>query len=296
MPWDPPPERHSVDSDNPGHLGGGAAARGGGVPEEQFGLAPHGGGEAGEEAQEGADHARAGRCPVVALRHLLRFPLRPYTRRGKTLGKAASERWEKSDKEHKADIANYLNGLMAARKLDAEGRNAESLRKYRDRMARVAERRGDDDHSLLPDKLAKGKSEADRAASEAGKAEAEARWADWLERSKVDRNDAVASASRARAGSVGSGGNRYCGWFRGKDYKTRADYEKAVFDAAEVGGVRTEEVEVLRRNYRGEPVRTRTKRCPVADVVVELEAIDRGDNGNRKMPGVGNGNKMSDVK
>lgn len=108
-----------------------------------------------------------------------------------------------------------------------------------------------------------------RAEADADAAETKAGRADEYEQSRIAKNKAAASASYARANAAG-GGNKYYGEFRGKKYTTRADYEKAVLDAAREAGVDIYDTEVTEKNWNGTPRKERRVKRSIAAIAAEV--------------------------
>lgn len=205
----------------------------------------------------------------------------------KTASQKTRERWEKLEKERRENMKEYMSWLMRAQQADDAYDDNE--RAWQRQLGLDEDKRKRDEEA---DNRAKAeedrkKAEEDRkkelhpfamreAEGKAEVAEAEAAHADEYQKSRIRRNDAAASASNARARDA-SGGSRYYGEFRGKSYKTQADYEKAVMDAAKESGVDAYTEEVLQRNYKGDPLKTRRVKRPIAEVAAEIDAIDRRD-------------------
>lgn len=217
-------------------------------------------------------------------------------RPAETQSEKTRKRWDKLTAERNANMTAYINGLMRARQADDAYNDNErawqrqlgldKIKQERDKAAdaraEAKEKRDAEMHDL--NKQLRN-NQITQAEYEAKKAEVEARYAPQLEESKIGRNraaagasNASASASRARAryyDNGGSSGNRYYGQFRGKSYKTQADYEKAVMDAAKDSGVALYEEEVLERNNKGEPRKTRRVKRSIAAIAAEVDAKDR---------------------
>lgn len=203
----------------------------------------------------------------------------------KTASQKTRERWEKLEKERKEDRNAYLAWLMRAQQADdAYDDNERAWKRQLGLDEDKRKRDGEADERARAEEDRK-KAEEDRkeelhpfavraAEGKAKVAEAEADHADEYQKSRIRRNDAAANASRARANEAG-GGSRYYGEFRGKSYKTQADYEKAVMDAAKENGVETYAEEVLQRDYKGNPMKTRRVKRPIAEVAAEIDAKDR---------------------
>ena len=204
------------------------------------------------------------------------------------------ERWEKLAAERNTNMKAYIDGLMKARQADdaynaserewARQLGIDKVKQERDKAAEeretAKEKRAKELH---PYALRKAEGEAQAA-------ESKARYADEYEQSRIGQNRAAAGASRARAsyyGSGGSSGGRYYGEFRGEKYKTQADYEKAVLDAARDTGVKIYEEQVTEWNYDQKPSKQRVVARSIADIAAELEAKESD---NSTMPGVGGGN------
>lgn len=207
-----------------------------------------------------------------------------------TASQRVKDRWDKLAADRNANMTAYINGLMRARQADDAYNDNErawqrqlgldKIKQERDKAAdaraEAKEKRDAEMHDL--NKQLRN-NQITQAEYEAKKAEVEARYAPQLEESKIGRNraaagasNASASASRARAryyDNGGSSGNRYYGEFQGKTYKTQADYEKAVLDAARDAGVETYE-EVEETDSYGLTSRKRKKRS-IADIAAEVD-------------------------
>ena len=211
-----------------------------------------------------------------------------------TASQRTKERWDRLVADRNANMAAYINGLMKARQADDEYNAKErewkrqlGLDKVKAERDKAADARAEEEEKRKRElhpfevRTAEGKAKA---------AESQAKYADDYEASKVERNKASAGASRASASAsyararAADGGSRYHGRFRGNDYKTSADYEKAVMDAVRVyGDISTDEV--LERDYWGNPTKTRKK--SIAELAAEVEERDKnglgwglGDNTN----------------
>lgn len=209
-----------------------------------------------------------------------------------TASQRTRERWDRLAAERNANMTAYINGLMRARQADdtyndnerawARQLGLDKVKEERDKAAdaraEAKEQRDQEMHDL--NKQLRN-NQITQAEYEAKKAEVEARYAPQLEESKIGRNraaagasNASASASRARAryyDNGGSSGNRYYGEFQGKTYKTQADYEKAVLDAARDAGVDIYDTEVTERNFKGEPRKQRRVKRSIAAIAAEVD-------------------------
>ena len=230
-----------------------------------------------------------------------------------TQSEKTKKRWDKLAAERNANMTAYINGLMRARQADDTYNDNErawqrqlgldKIKQERDKAAdaraEAKEKRDAEMHDL--NKQLRN-NQITQAEYEAKKAEVEARYAPQLEQSKINRNKAAAgasnasaSASRARAryyDNGGSSGNRYYGEFQGKKYKTQADYEKAVLDAARDAGVDIYDTEVTERNYKGEPRKQRRVKRSIAAIAAEVDEKTNQFNVEdyRRGGGTGNGN------
>lgn len=209
-----------------------------------------------------------------------------------TASQRVKDRWDKLAADRNANMTAYINGLMRARQADdaydynerqwARQLGLDKIKQQRDKAAdaraEAKEKRDAEMHDL--NKQLRN-NQITQAEYEAKKAEVEARYAPQLEESKIGRNraaagasNASASASRARAryyDNGGSSGNRYYGEFQGKTYKTQADYEKAVLDAARDAGVDIYDTEVTERNFKGEPRKQRRVKRSIAAIAAEVD-------------------------
>lgn len=230
-----------------------------------------------------------------------------------TQSEKTRKRWDKLTAERNANMTAYINGLMRARQADDAYNDNErawqrqlgldKIKQERDKAAdaraEAKEKRDAEMHDL--NKQLRN-NQITQSEYEAKKAEVEARYAPQLEQSKINRNKAAAgasnasaSASRARAryyDNGGSSGNRYYGEFQGKKYKTQADYEKAVLDAARDAGVDIYDTEVTERNYKGEPRKQRRVKRSIAAIAAEVDEKTNQFNVEdyRRGGGTGNGN------
>ena len=230
-----------------------------------------------------------------------------------TASQRVKDRWDKLAADRNANMTAYINGLMRARQADdayddnerqwARQLGLDKIKQQRDKAAdaraEAKEKRDAEMHDL--NKQLRN-NQITQSEYEAKKAEVEARYAPQLEQSKINRNKAAAgasnasaSASRARAryyDNGGSSGNRYYGEFQGKKYKTQADYEKAVLDAARDAGVDIYDTEVTERNYKGEPRKQRRVKRSIAAIAAEVDEKTNQFNVEdyRRGGGTGNGN------
>ena len=231
-----------------------------------------------------------------------------------TQSEKTKKRWDKLTAERNANMTAYINGLMRARQADDTYNDNErawqrqlgldKIKQERDKAAdaraEAKEKRDAEMHDL--NKQLRN-TQITQAEYEAKKAEVEARYAPQLEQSKINRNKAAAgasnasaSASRARAryyDNGGSSGNRYYGEFQGKKYKTQADYEKAVLDAARDAGVDIYDTEVTERNYKGEPRKQRRVKRSIAAIAAEVDEKTNQFNVDDYRRGGGTGNSNS---
>lgn len=209
-----------------------------------------------------------------------------------TASQRTKERWDRLAAERNANMTAYINGLMKARQADDAYNDNERAWKRQlgldkikqkrdeeaDERARAEEERKKELHPFAV-RTAEGKAKA---------AEAEAEYADEYERSRIRRNDAAAGASDASASASrsraryydrgGSGATKYYGEFRGKSYKTQADYERAVLNAAKDSGVSIYDEEVIERDHKGNPRKTRRVKRSIADIAAEVDNKDRDFN------------------
>lgn len=231
-----------------------------------------------------------------------------------TQSEKTKKRWDKLTAERNANMTAYINGLMRARQADDTYNDNErawqrelgldKIKQERDKAAdaraEAKEKRDAEMHDL--NKQLRN-NQITQAEYEAKKAEVEARYAPQLEQSKINRNKAAAgasnasaSASRARAryyDNGGSSGNRYYGEFQGKKYKTQADYEKAVLDAARDAGVDIYDTEVTERNYKGEPRKQRRVKRSIAAIAAGVDEKTNQFNVDDYRRGGGTGNSNS---
>lgn len=202
-----------------------------------------------------------------------------------TASRRVNDRWEKLAADRDAKMKAYIDGLMRARQAD-DAYNAnerewqrqlglDKIKQERDKAAdaraEAKEKRDQDMHEL---NMLLMNNKITQAEYEAKKAEVEARYAPLLQESIIMENKASAGASRAREryyDNGGSSGNRYYGQFRGKSYKTQADYEKAVLDAARDAGVDIYDTEVTERNFKGEPRKQRRVKRSIASIAAEVD-------------------------
>lgn len=209
-----------------------------------------------------------------------------------TASQRTRERWDKLAAERNANMTAYINGLMKARQADDEYNDNErawerqlgldKIKQARDAeadsRAEAKEKRDQDMHEL---NMQLRNNQITESEYKARVAEVEAEYAPQLEQSKINRNRAAANASNASAGASrsraryydrgGSSGNRYYGEFQGKTYKTQADYEKAVLDAARDAGVDIYDTEVTERNFKGEPRKQRRVKRSIAAIAAEVD-------------------------
>lgn len=224
-----------------------------------------------------------------------------------TASRRVNDRWAKLAADRDAKMKAYIDGLMRARQAD-DAYNAnerawerqlglDKIKQKRDEeadeRARAKEKR---DQAMFDLNTQLKNNQITESEYKARVAKVEAEYAPLLQQSKVDENNASASASRSRAryyDNGGSGGTKYYGAFRGKDYKTEADYNRAVLKAAKESGIPLHYREVTERNPPdGSPIKTKTVNKSIEDLAAEIEAKDRSDN---TMPGV-NVSTMPGVK
>ena len=212
-----------------------------------------------------------------------------------TASEQVNKRWENLAKRLEESRRACRDGLMKAQEADDEYNEKErawrrqlGLDKIKQERDAAADARAEEEQKWkrelhpLAVREAEGKAKA---------AESQAKYADDYEASKVERNKASAGASRAsasasyaRADDIRTGGSRYHGRFRGKDYRTSADYEKAVMDAVQAYGD-IDLYETLERDYWGNPTKRRNK--SIAELAAEVEERDKNGLGW----GLGNNNE-----
>lgn len=209
-----------------------------------------------------------------------------------TASRRVNDRWEKLAADRDAKMKAYIDGLMKARQADDAYNRSErewerqlgldKIKQERDKAADArAEAKENRDAEMHDLNKQLRNNQITQAEYEAKKAEVEARYAPQLEESKIGRNRAAAGASNASARASrararyydngGSSGNRYYGEFQGKTYKTQADYEKAVLDAARDAGVDIYDTEVTERNFKGEPRKQRRVKRSIAAIAAEVD-------------------------
>lgn len=228
-------------------------------------------------------------------------------RPAETQSEKTRKRWDKLTAERNANMTAYINGLMRARQADDTYNDNERAwarqlgldkvkaerDKAADKRAEAKEQRDQEMHDL--NKQFRN-NQITQAEYEAKKAEVEARYAPQFEESKIGRNRAAAGASNASASASeararyydngGGSGNRYYGKFQGKTYKTQADYEKAVLDAARDAGVDIYDTEVTERNFKGEPRKQRMVKRSIAAIAAEVD--EKNNQSDKKIiPGFG---------
>lgn len=217
-----------------------------------------------------------------------------------TASQRTRERWDKLAAERNANMTAYINGLMRARQADdayndnerawARQLGLDKVKAERDKAAdaraEAKEQRDQEMHEL--NKQLRN-NQITQAEYEAKKAEVEARYAPQLVESEIGRNWAAAARYYDNGGSSG---NRYYGEFQGKTYKTQADYEKAVLDAARDAGVDIYDTEVTERNFKGEPRKQRRVKRSIAAIAAEVDEKTNQFNveDHRRGGGTGNGN------
>ena len=227
----------------------------------------------------------------------------------KTQSAKTNERWEKLTKERNDNMNAYIKGLMRARQADDAYNDKErewqrqiGLDKYKqerdkaaDARAEAKEKRDAEMHDL--NKQLKN-NQITEAEYEAKKAEVEARYAPQLEQSKINRNQAAAGASNASASESkararyydngGSSAGRYYGEFQNKKYKTQADYEKAVLDAARDAGVDIYDNEVTETDHKGNPRKQRRVKRSISAIAAEVDEKAKEANDDNTPPSMRN--------
>lgn len=193
-----------------------------------------------------------------------------------SLSERNKKRYKEMDEERKGNRINLLNAYMRAAQADdakaaedwrlmlqlGEAKDKAERDKKADERAEAKENRDKEMHNLNKQLMDK---KITKAEYEAGIAKIEEEYAPEYQRSRISKNN---RANR------GEGSNKYYGEFRGKDYKTQADYEKAVLDAAKERGVKLYEEEVQQRNNKGVPIKTRRINRSIADIAAEVMKRD----------------------
>lgn len=201
-----------------------------------------------------------------------------------TMSEKTRARYDKLKADREKEKETYYHGLERARQMD----NAERAQKWQEYIgaerlkaqqadeerAKAREARDKEMHDLNMQLKNQQISKAEYDAKVAG---IQAEYAPLYEQSKIDKNKASADASKSRAGYYASGGGsgKDYGEFRGTKYKTKADYESAVYSAANEAGVNIYDTEVTEYNYAGEPIKQRKRKRSVAEVVAELNRMDK---------------------
>lgn len=166
-----------------------------------------------------------------------------------TQSKQVKDRWEKLKADRDAHMKEYMDGLMKAQALDDDKDDKD--RTYMEKLTNnyrnyLLKKAADDRAAELHDldkQLQQGK--INEQTHKAKKAEVEAKYAEELQQSLIDKNKAAAGASKAAAtasyAAAGksnaeadekrNGGKPYA-TFCGKTYRTKADYDKAVLKYA----------------------------------------------------------------
>lgn len=199
-----------------------------------------------------------------------------YNPRTPTLSQATGRKWAQIYADQNERVQAYIRGLERARAKDDE--LAQKEREWQNELAINAQKQKQNE---AEEKRKQEMHEQDLAAAEAEarKAKTEADYAPEYQQSRINQNKASASASNARARSYGSGSGggveKYYGSFRDKNYKTRADYEKAILGAAENAGIPIYEDLVLERSVFGNPTKTKRVNRDIATIAAQLEELDR---------------------
>lgn len=199
-----------------------------------------------------------------------------YNSRTPSVSKATGRKWAQIHANQNERMQAYIKGLERARGKDAE--LAEKERKWQRELAIDRQERKDKEaeqkrkQEMHEQELAKAKSDAQRA-------QTEAEYAPEYQQSRINQNEASATASTARARSYndrnGGGAEKYHVTFRNTVYKTQADYEKAVLGAAEEVGVPTYEDIVIERNWKGVPTKTKRVNRDIAAIAAQVEQLDK---------------------
>lgn len=202
-----------------------------------------------------------------------------------TMSDAVKDRWDKLEKDRKDNAINYFNGYLRAKAADdaddKDKRNWEyrlGRDKLEDERAEAAEARAaakdKRDAAMHELNLMLVGHKIDAADAEAKRKGIEAKYAEELEKAKVNTEKArgsaqraSASASSARAGYYnrgGSGGNKHMTLtIEGKTYTydTKEDYERAVMRYAKQYGVdTTEDVETTDEEFNGRDGKSKGKK------------------------------------
>ena len=224
-----------------------------------------------------------------------------------TASQRTKERWDKLAADRNANMTAYINGLMRAQQADDEYDKAErewrrhlGLDKVKAERDKAADARAEEEQKW---KRELHPFEVREAEGKARTAEAQAENADELEKSKVRRNDAAAGASRASASAsyararAAGGGNKYYGNFRNKDYRTEADYNRAVLAAAKEYGIPLFYEEVTERYGNGKPAKTKRISKSIEDLAAEVANRDaeREEMESYRRGGKKDGNGASDA-
>ena len=210
-----------------------------------------------------------------------------------TASERTENKWAQLAKERDANMNAYIRMLMNAQAADDAYARGErewarqiGIDKVKAEKDAAEEKRDREKHELDMQLMGNKISESEYNAKVA---EVEAKYASQLQEAKVERERAAAGASRAsasassaRAENIRSGGDKYYGEFLGKSYKTRADYEKAVLDAAKKYGVnRYEYVRDGGSNLRPE---YKVKDKSIEQIAAEVDALERKKQNKKPNP------------
>lgn len=217
-----------------------------------------------------------------------------------TASQRTKERWDKLAADRNANMTAYINGLMRAQQADEEYNANErawerqlgldKIKQERDKAAdaraEAKEKRDAEMHDLNKQLM---DNKITQAEYDAKKAEVEAKYAPQLEESKIWRNRAAARAA--------GGGNKYYGNFRNKDYRTEADYNRAVLAAAKEYGIPLFYEEVTERYGNGKPAKTKRISKSIEDLAAEVANRDaeRQEMESYRRGGKKDGNGTSDA-
>ena len=215
-----------------------------------------------------------------------------------TLAKGTGERWEKLAKNRADNMNAYIRGLQEAKMKDNEyalklgNLNRQEAKDkadadYKNAMLALEQAKDERDAAKADLDGQLKRNQISKAEYEAKVAEAQAKYADALEHSKIEKNKAAAGASnasaqasRARAKHISDG--NWHGTFRGKKYEKKADYDKDVIVAAEEYEIPLEEEQVLERGWNNNPTKTKRVRKSQQQLAAEVEKRDKEEEKGKK--------------
>ncbi len=182
-----------------------------------------------------------------------------------TLTGANQVRYDKLVKDRKENDTAYFNGMMRAKQADE--RKAEADRSWKRTLD--LDKKNDERY----EESIRHRNEREKLEDERYDARVTQQQENWQatfdegkRRANQSHNVAVQNANNRAGGSA----QKYYGNFEGTGYKTEADYNAAVISAAQELGIPVTEEQIIERDRRGNPTKSKTERRPISEIAADV--------------------------